>query len=362
MQSLADAQQHAVQGPSPSSSPSRKRKRAEDDAPSDVRGAHDDGETTTKRLKSNRFQVIPPCNPPALTAEDTVESEYERQRLERIRRNRAMLESLTQSARDDLVRAQADVAVQMGLAHAPPPASTALKRSAKPRPAAAAHARPEPVRRSSRHRAADDLASAEPAPATGSGADPDEHAGLVEPLEYFRARGVEPELILDGTYRGWVAEAVASEFNIAPDPATAWQSEGGGTFSFRTPTGTGIAKGVRPAGWSQAKFEASRMLRKNPNAYFYRHVAPGREHWQGDWQAWEEQLFMEIARKHGAGTKWGLFASHIPNRVGYQCSQYYRAVVLGTGRAVDPNFMVGANGEMVFVGRRAGRAHADGDE
>ena len=47
---------------------------------------------------------------------------------------------------------------------------------------------------------------------------------------------------------------------------------------------------------------------------------------QGEWTPEEHELFLRTARAHGAGDKWGLFASHIPQRVGYQCSAYYRRV------------------------------------
>ena len=45
---------------------------------------------------------------------------------------------------------------------------------------------------------------------------------------------------------------------------------------------------------------------------------------QGEWTEEEHELFLSTVRAHGAGDKWGLFASHIPQRVGYQCSAYYR--------------------------------------
>ena len=45
---------------------------------------------------------------------------------------------------------------------------------------------------------------------------------------------------------------------------------------------------------------------------------------QGEWTEEEHALFLSTARAHGCGDKWGLFASYIPQRVGYQCSAYYR--------------------------------------
>ena len=142
---------------------------------------------------------------------------------------------------------------------------------------------------------------------------------------------------------------------------------------------------LRAKGWSDARAFSATQLRKNPNSYFYRHVAPheqqarARAGWggrrggggssitavqavharlppathtnvaatstlctpcappppthppptvqaQGEWTPEEHELFLRTARAHGAGDKWGLFASHIPQRVGYQCSAYYRRV------------------------------------
>lgn len=45
---------------------------------------------------------------------------------------------------------------------------------------------------------------------------------------------------------------------------------------------------------------------------------------QGEWTEEEHRLFVDTARAHGVGDKWGLFASYLPQRVGYQCSAYYR--------------------------------------
>jgi hypothetical protein len=35
-----------------------------------------------------------------------------------------------------------------------------------------------------------------------------------------------------------------------------------------------------------------------------------------------------VAVQHGCGDKWGLFASYIPHRVGYQCSAAYRHIII----------------------------------
>ncbi len=70
----------------------------------------------------------------------------------------------------------------------------------------------------------------------------------------------------------------------------------------------------------------------------------------GDWTEEEHELFMRTAQEHGVGDKWGLFASHIPRRVGYQCSAYYREVVIPRGLIFDPRFRLTRGGKAVFVG------------
>lgn len=64
---------------------------------------------------------------------------------------------------------------------------------------------------------------------------------------------------------------------------------------------------------------------------------------QGEWTEDEHRLFVETARAHGVGDKWGLFASHLRQRVGYQCSAYYRqaAPTGGPGRLGGPAAWVG---------------------
>ena len=107
----------------------------------------------------------------------------------------------------------------------------------------------------------------------------------------------------------------------------AWSTNGGGAFSFKNPTGAAAGKGRRvpksqlPAGWSEARYFALKMFRKNPNMYFYRLTEPGvvrtrpsrlrrhiqrtltgpptgrapiQEHWQGDWTDEEKALFLEV--------------------------------------------------------------------
>ncbi|RKP34915.1 hypothetical protein BJ085DRAFT_14701 [Dimargaris cristalligena] len=142
-----------------------------------------------------------------------------------------------------------------------------------------------------------------------------------------------------------------AKYEFEANAKDSWDKNGGGTFSFKNPLGepegpsaTKSKSGGRKRnvlnGWSSAKFVASKLFKKNPNAYFYRHNEPGTEQWTGDWTEEEKQLFLNTARDFGCGDKWGLFASYIPNRVGYQCSNYYRQVILPEGLVVDPNYRV----------------------
>ena len=70
----------------------------------------------------------------------------------------------------------------------------------------------------------------------------------------------------------------------------------------------------------------------------------------GDWTEEEHSLFLETAKQHGVGDKWGLFASYIPQRVGYQCSAYYRDVIIPACLVLDPRFTLSAQGKAVFQG------------
>ncbi len=120
------------------------------------------------------------------------------------------------------------------------------------------------------------------------------------------------------------------------------------------PAHPGISLAGKPAAWSAAKYVAYKMLRKNPNAYFYRLNEEGQDQRTGEWGEEERAAFLDVARLHGCGDKWGLFASHIPHRVGYQCANYYRAEILAQGLVRDPNYLYARDtGTPVFVGQRS---------
>ncbi|KAJ2723501.1 hypothetical protein GGI07_002626 [Coemansia sp. Benny D115] len=161
-----------------------------------------------------------------------------------------------------------------------------------------------------------------------------------------------------GHYSGWVEPGVMERLGIRGNATEAWESEGGGRFSFADPLGTGKKVSKKAAGGqSVARYVASKLLRKNPNSYFYRHTEPGVEQWTGDWTAEETQEFLRVAREFGCGDKWGLFSTYIPHRVGYQCSNYYRQYVIPAGWIIDDNYRIDGDGSAVYVGshRRGNR-------
>lgn len=80
--------------------------------------------------------------------------------------------------------------------------------------------------------------------------------------------------------------------------------------------------------WSPAKRHAWESLDSNPNAFYYRHVAPGVKKRTGVWTEKEKKLFMEAVKLHPPSQgKWGLFAMNIPGRVGYQCRNFYHRLL-----------------------------------
>ena len=169
--------------------------------------------------------------------------------------------------------------------------------------------------------------------------------------EYFATQPeiVEQAIRVDGHYHGWISQRVMETYGLASSAAEAWESNGGGKYSFKL-SSESISKAGKPQGWSDAKYVSYKMFKKNPNQYFYRHTEPALPQWTGDWSQEEQALFMDTVKKYGCGDKWGLFASHIPNRVGYQCSNYYRNVILPAGLVFDDTYRMTLGGSAVYVG------------
>lgn len=80
--------------------------------------------------------------------------------------------------------------------------------------------------------------------------------------------------------------------------------------------------------WSEAKRQSWASINTNPNAFFYRHCAPGEQKRNGAWDQHEKKLFLETMKVHPPSQgRWGLFAQHIPGRVGYQCRNFYHRLL-----------------------------------
>lgn len=267
------------------------------------------------------------------------ENIYERERLQRMKRNAEMMH-------------------QLGLQHMATDLATAPTRDASEAPAPARRrgaTKPKrgtraPTRQSARTRRAQGLDAVDhdhldDTTERDTAADMLDKAPLDEDLldleSYFKLIGkdVSGALQSDGCFRGWIAPDVALKMGIA-------LTEDGAP----PPGAAACAMSGRPKGWSGARANAYAQRHKNPNAYFYRHVAPDQQQAQGEWSQEEHELFMRTAREHGVGDRWGLFASYVPQRVGYQCSAYYRDVIIPSGLVLDARFKMQRNGKAVFVG------------
>ncbi|KAG9069669.1 hypothetical protein KI688_008991 [Linnemannia hyalina] len=189
------------------------------------------------------------------------------------------------------------------------------------------------------------------------GEDVEDMASLMSGDLFFDKATRERAIRVDGHYHGWLDPGVIERYGFETNAKDAWEANGGGSFSFKDPlglqsdtAGTSRSKTAkRPK--HEAKMVAKGLFKKNPNAFFYRHNEPGQEQWTGDWTAEEQEIFLKVAAEHGCGDKWGLFASHIPHRVGYQCSNFYRQVVLPEGMVFDPNYEYTSRGKPIYCGK-----------
>ncbi|KAG0218956.1 hypothetical protein BGX33_005222 [Mortierella sp. NVP41] len=182
-------------------------------------------------------------------------------------------------------------------------------------------------------------------------------ANLMSGDLFFDKATRERAIRVDGHYHGWLDPGVVERYGFETSAKDAWEANGGGSFSFKDPLGlqANAAGGTKSKTTKRPKHEAKMvakgLFKKNPNAFFYRHNEPGQEQWTGDWTAEEQEIFLKVAKEHGCGDKWGLFASHIPHRVGYQCSNFYRQVVLPEGMVFDPNYEYTSRGKPIYCGK-----------
>ncbi|KAG0346492.1 hypothetical protein BG004_001616 [Podila humilis] len=355
----------------------------------------DDYGVSTKRQRQGDKSVKDVLHPSKVVK--AAMSEYERERLENIRKNQQMLEflqlpSIATTAQLAMIE-NTPIPITAGLLD-----SSSTCRGAKRMPKQNRIKKPpvniRPSRISSRLRGLESARMDN----DGDGDDDDDDDREVDNNEeenidnlmpgdlFFDKTTRDQALRVDGHYTGWVHPDVRKRHGIAPTAKEAWASKGGGRFSFKNPLGDNeeeleevkneeeeeekeVGGGSSLAGnhhhhrsipkskksKTDARMVAKALFKKNPNAYFYRHTEPGVEQWTGDWTSEEHELFLKVARDHGCGDKWGLFASHIPHRVGYQCSNYYRQVIIPEGLVFDPNYYYTSRGRAVYRGKHNSR-------
>jgi hypothetical protein len=175
---------------------------------------------------------------------------------------------------------------------------------------------------------------------------------LLSAEDYFSEEIKKKAIVVDGHFNGWINPDLIEKYHFEKSAKEAWDKNGGGVYSHKNPLGEfkEVSKVVKPRNWSSAKYTALKLFQKNPNAYFYRHLEPGLTQNIGDWDDNEKENFLKIAKKYGCGDKWGIFSSYIPNRVGYQCANYYRQVIIQEGLIFDPNYKFSKWGKPIYCG------------
>jgi hypothetical protein len=92
------------------------------------------------------------------------------------------------------------------------------------------------------------------------------------------------------------------------------------------------------------------------NSYLYRNLPQGETQRSGPWTDAEKRHFLErLAEMRpnwaDSGPQWGLFSETIPGRVGYQCANFYRALV-AAGEVADPDYEIGEDGKLHYIRKR----------
>lgn len=260
-----------------------------------------------------------------LAAKHDIKNEYERERQERIKRNEEVLRQLglKQLANDVMLSSVEKQQSTEDIPHRAPRNKRERRIDEKPR-------------RIFKTRGQCNTKEQEPSELEKD--DQADDTQLLSLEEYFKSIGkdVTNALRTDGTFNGWVCPAVADSHGIPSREVLEASSSKQQAF--------------KPKGRTAAKEKAASQLRTNPNSYFYRLVAPGQLQAQGQWTQEEHDAFMKTAREHGVGDNWGLFASYIGTRVGYQCSAYMREVIVPSGFILDSRFRMTRSGKAVFVG------------
>ena len=103
--------------------------------------------------------------------------------------------------------------------------------------------------------------------------------------------------------------------------------------------------------WSPIRRESFKQIIKNPNSFFYRNRPPGDPQKRGGFSEEEEKQFLdrlEYFKTLGVEDGfWGLFSVPILGRVGYQCSNFYRALIK-EGKIVDSHYQIDDEGKLKY--------------
>jgi hypothetical protein len=104
--------------------------------------------------------------------------------------------------------------------------------------------------------------------------------------------------------------------------------------------------------WSSVHRRSYLGKEKARNAFLYRNPPPGVAKRGGAWSPEEKEKFMarlaEVKARGDDTEKWGLFSEAIPGRVGYQCSNFYRRLILH-GELTDPRYEFDENGKLRYL-------------
>lgn len=128
-------------------------------------------------------------------------------------------------------------------------------------------------------------------------------------------------------FRGWVNPAVCQRYAMAKSREELEERERCGGLTSKEAREKQAQALQEHRQWSHAKAIAYVSFHENPNQYFYRHVAPHEHQAMGPWTVGEHELLMQLVREYGVGDNWGLLASYIPQRTGYQCRNYYHKLM-----------------------------------
>jgi hypothetical protein len=107
--------------------------------------------------------------------------------------------------------------------------------------------------------------------------------------------------------------------------------------------------------WSNARRRSCIIGQVKPSAYYYRNLPPGEVQRTGHWTDREKGLFFDRMRELRGDSDtfnqdWGLFSLGIPGRVGYQCSNFYRKLIL-TGEMSDSRYFITPDGKLQHLTR-----------